>query len=120
MWETFEKKRDKVLRAGTGGVSRALEALLGKTVGACSQDQARIGPPPSDRLQSVYEEADLVEEWVEERLEAGLDIREAGVEAVKWLREDAGGGVIRQELLKNPQSRSIVRQQLRAALRQHR
>jgi hypothetical protein len=43
-----------VLRAGTGGVSRALEALLGKTVGACSRDQARIGPPPSDRLQSAY------------------------------------------------------------------
>lgn len=73
-----------------------------------------------DVSSPAYEEADLVEEWVEERLEAGLDIREAGVEAVKWLREDAGGGVTRQELLQNPQSRSIVRQQLRAALRQHR
>jgi hypothetical protein len=54
MKETFEKKRDKVLRAGTGGVSRALEALLGKTVGACGPDLARVGPPPSDRLQPVY------------------------------------------------------------------
>jgi hypothetical protein len=54
MKETFEKKRDKVLRAGTAGVSRALEALLGKTVGACSRDLARVGPPPSDRLQPVY------------------------------------------------------------------
>ena len=54
MKETFEKKRDKVLRAGTGGVSRALEALLGKTVGACGRDLARVGPPPSDRLQPVY------------------------------------------------------------------
>jgi|Tabmets5t2r1_1033131.scaffolds.fasta_scaffold01636_5 hypothetical protein len=53
MKETFEKKRDKVLRAGTAGVSRALEALLGKTVGACSRDLARVGPPPSDRLQPV-------------------------------------------------------------------
>jgi len=52
--ETFEKKRDKVLRAGTAGVSRALEALLGKTVGACRRDLARVGPPPSDRLQPVY------------------------------------------------------------------
>ena len=32
----------------------ALEALLGKTVGACSRDLARVGPPPSDRLQPVY------------------------------------------------------------------
>ena len=39
MKETFEKKRDKVLRAGTGGVSRALEALLGRTVGACGRDR---------------------------------------------------------------------------------
>jgi len=54
MKETFEKKRDKVLRAGTGGVSRALEALLGRTVGACGRDLARVGPPPSDRLQPVY------------------------------------------------------------------
>jgi hypothetical protein len=54
MKETFEKKRDKVLRAGTGGVSRALEALLGKTLGACGRDLARVGPPPSDRLQPVY------------------------------------------------------------------
>jgi hypothetical protein len=54
MKETFERKRDKVLRAGTGGVSRALEALLGKTVGACGRDLARVGPPPSDRLQPVY------------------------------------------------------------------
>jgi len=54
MKETFEKKRDKVLRAGTGGVSRALEALLGRTVGACGRDLAQVGPPPSDRLQPVY------------------------------------------------------------------
>jgi hypothetical protein len=33
--------------AGTG-------ALLGKTVGACSRDLAKVGPPPSDRLQPVY------------------------------------------------------------------
>jgi hypothetical protein len=54
MKETFEKKRDKVLGAGTAGVSRALEALLGKTVGACRRDLGRVGPPPSDLLQPVY------------------------------------------------------------------
>jgi hypothetical protein len=70
-----------------------------------------------DVSSPAFEEADLIEEWVEERLEAGLNVREATIEAVKWLREDAGGGVTRQELLENPQSRSTIRQQLRAALR---
>jgi hypothetical protein len=70
-----------------------------------------------DVSSPAFEEADLIEEWVEERLEAGLDMREATIEAVKWLREDAGVGLTRQALLENPQSRSIIRQQLRAALR---
>lgn len=65
----------------------------------------------------AYEEADLIEEWVDERLEVGQDLREATAEAANWLREDAGGGVTRQSLLEEPQSRSTVRQQLRAALR---
>jgi hypothetical protein len=54
MKKTFEEKRDKVYRAGQGGVSRALMVLLGKTVGACGRELARIGAPPSDRLQPVY------------------------------------------------------------------
>lgn len=66
----------------------------------------------------AYEEADLIEEWVEERLDAGLDLQEATVEAMKWLREDSGFGVMRQQLLEQPQNRSTVRRQLRAALRQ--
>ena len=65
----------------------------------------------------AYEEADIIEEWCEERIDAGLDLREATVEALKWLREDAGTGVTRQRLLENPQSRSTVRRQMRAALR---
>lgn len=66
---------------------------------------------------SAYEEADLIEEWAEERLEVGLDLQEATVEAMKWLREDVGG-VMRQRLLEEPQSRSTVRRQLRVTLRQ--
>lgn len=66
----------------------------------------------------AYEEADLIEEWVEVRSEAGVDLNAATVEAVKWLREDAGGGVMRQKLLEDPQSRSTVRRQMRTALRQ--
>jgi hypothetical protein len=64
-----------------------------------------------------YEEADIIEEWCEQRMVAGLDLRDSTVEAVKWLRADAGAGVTRQRLLENPQSRSTVRQQLRVALR---
>lgn len=66
----------------------------------------------------AYEETDLVEEWCEERIEAGLEIQEATIEAMKWLREDSGGGVSRQRMLQDPQNRSTVRRQMRATLRQ--
>lgn len=66
----------------------------------------------------AYEEADLLEEWCEERVEAALAIQEAAIEAMKWLREDTGGGVTRQRMLEDPQNRSTVRRQMRAALRQ--
>ncbi|MGH3830877.1 MAG: hypothetical protein ACRDRS_10590 [Pseudonocardiaceae bacterium] len=65
----------------------------------------------------AYEEADLIEEWCEERIEAALEIREAAVEATKWLREDTDGGVTRQRMLEDPQNRSTVRRQMRTALR---
>ncbi|HSV66377.1 MAG TPA: hypothetical protein VLJ59_10790 [Mycobacteriales bacterium] len=66
----------------------------------------------------AFEEADIIEEWSEARIDAGLDLREALVEAMKWLREDSGTGATRQRLLEDPQSRSTVRQQMRLALRQ--
>lgn len=66
----------------------------------------------------AYEEADLIEDWCEERVEAGLEIEEAAVEAMKWLREDINGGVTRQRMLEDPQNRSTVRRQMRTALRQ--
>lgn len=65
-----------------------------------------------------YEEADLVEEWCEERAAAGVGVRDASVEAMKWLREDSGTGVTRQRLLNEPQCRSAVRRQLRRALQE--
>lgn len=64
-----------------------------------------------------YEEADLIEEWCEERVDGGVELQEAATEAVKWLRDDAGAGVARQEMLEDPQNRSAVRKQMRAALR---
>lgn len=66
----------------------------------------------------AYEEADLIEEWVEERLEAGFEIRAATAEAVEWLREDHKGASTRQKMLDDPQQRSTVRKQMRAALRE--
>jgi hypothetical protein len=54
MKKTLEEKRDKVYEAAAAGVTRAIEALIGKTVGACDPELARLGSPPSDRLQPVY------------------------------------------------------------------
>jgi hypothetical protein len=66
---------------------------------------------------AVYEEADLIEEWCEERTRPEATAQEATLEALKWLRADAGGGVTRQQLLENPQNRSGIRKEMRAALR---
>lgn len=66
---------------------------------------------------AAYEEADLIEEWCEERIEAGLEIDAATSEVLKWLREDTDG-FTRQRMLEDPQSRSTVRQQMRSALRE--
>jgi len=51
--ETLEKKRDKIGAAATTGLTRPLMVLLGKTLGSCSRELARLGAP-SDRLQPVY------------------------------------------------------------------
>lgn len=66
---------------------------------------------------AVYEEADLIEEWCEERMRPEATAQEATLEALKWLRADAGGGVTRQQLLENPQNRSGIRKEMRTALR---
>ena len=66
---------------------------------------------------AAYEEADLVEEWCEERIGQDLTIHEASVEAMKWLREDVDATQTRQERLEDPQQRSAVRKEMRATLR---
>lgn len=66
----------------------------------------------------VFEEADLVEEWCDERVSDTLSIEDATGECVSWLREDsATGGGMRQRMLEEPQNRSAVRKEMRAALR---
>jgi hypothetical protein len=51
--ETLQKNRDKIAAAATTGLTRPLMVLLGKTLGGCSRELARLGAP-SDRLQPVY------------------------------------------------------------------
>lgn len=61
------------------------------------------------------EEADLIEEWCDEREAIGIDAAEA--EAHFWLRSDSGNGSSWQSLLENPQTRSRVRSAMRSELR---
>ncbi len=64
----------------------------------------------------VYEESDLIEEWCEELLPAGILPEKATVECMTWLREDVGG-VTRQRMLEDEQHRSEIRRQMRSAIR---
>ena len=66
---------------------------------------------------AAYEEADLIEEWCEERIGPDVTAQDATVEAMKWLREDVDGARTRQQRLEDPQQRSAVRREMRAALK---
>lgn len=70
----------------------------------------------NDATVGVYEEADLTEEWCEDRLELGVSVHTATADCVAWLREEVGGRR-RQMLLDDPQSRSTVRCQMLAELK---
>jgi hypothetical protein len=52
--EELQKKKDKIAAAATTGLTRPLMVLLGKTLGSCGRELARLGSPPSDRLQPVH------------------------------------------------------------------
>ncbi len=66
---------------------------------------------------AAFEETDLIEEWCEQRVDAGIALRDAARECVNLLREDVGGGNTRQHMLEDEQNRSTVRRQIRSALR---
>jgi hypothetical protein len=76
---------------------------------------------PSHDFQVVtsgpFEEAELTEEWCEERVLAGGDLATSMSEAHAWMRADGGDGVSRQKLLDDPQRRSRVRLEMRQHLR---
>lgn len=66
----------------------------------------------------VFEEADLIEDWCFERAAVDVPVADATAECVHWLRQDGGGGIMRQRMLEDDQARSTVRRQMRAALRE--
>ena len=66
----------------------------------------------------VYEEADLIEEWCDERCSPGFTVEQATAECVAWLRETGDTtGTMRQKMLEDPQMRSTIRKQMRKVLK---
>lgn len=76
---------------------------------------------PTWKYQDVtspqFEEADLIEEWCDERVGAEIAVADAAKECHEWLRGTSGSGSTWQELLEEPQNRSAVRKSMRDKLR---
>ena len=68
-----------------------------------------------EQTAAFYEEADLIEEWCDEA--SGDDLRAETQACLNWLRADRDGSTY-QELLKNPQSHSMIRRAMRHALKE--
>lgn len=68
-----------------------------------------------EQTVAFYEEADLIEEWCDEA--SGDDLRAETQACLNWLRADRDGSTY-QELLKNPQSHSMIRRAMRQALKE--
>jgi hypothetical protein len=65
-----------------------------------------------------YEEADIVEDWCETRIQQGTTAELATHEAARWLREKPGhAGARRQDQLRNPQMLSGIRKEMRTILK---
>jgi len=82
--ETMEQKKNKIYKAATTGLTRPLMVSLGKTLGSCSRELARLGTP-SDRLQPV---AALAEKACQQLSKA------AKCQATVASVSDASGGVV--------------------------
>lgn len=67
-----------------------------------------------EQTVAFYEEADLIEEWCDEA--SGNDLRVETQACLDWLRADRDGSTY-QELLRNPQSHSMIRRAMRQALK---
>ena len=77
---------------------------------------------PTSKLDEAfsryYEEADIVEEWVDIAVLQGGDITSAELVADEALSEIAESGVTFRELLADPQKRAFVRTSLRHSAKQ--
>ncbi len=67
-----------------------------------------------EQTAAFYEEADLIEEWCDEA--TSDDLRVETQSCLDWLRADREGSPY-QELLKNPQSHSMIRRAMRQEMR---
>ena len=68
-----------------------------------------------EQTVAFYEEADLIEEWCDET--SSDDLRAETQVCLDWLRADRDGSTY-QDLLKNPQSHSMIRRAMRQELRE--
>lgn len=67
-----------------------------------------------DRVaSSVFEEADLCEEWVTASVARGQDRREAHLQFHDWIRAADASGEMRQKQLADPQALPAIRRELR-------
>lgn len=68
-----------------------------------------------EQTVAFYEEADLIEEWCDDALTD--DQRTETLACLEWLRADRDGTTY-QEMLRNPQSHSLIRRAMRKELRE--
>ena len=68
-----------------------------------------------EQTVAFYAEADLIEEWCDEA--SSEDLQAATQACLNWLRTDRDGSTY-QELLKDPQSHSMIRRAMRKALKE--
>lgn len=66
----------------------------------------------------AFAEVDIVEEWTEAAMDAGIDIETAAVGCHDWLREEESDGHCPQERLRDAQARSAVRRAARRAMQE--
>jgi hypothetical protein len=67
----------------------------------------------NEQVSGVYEEADITEDWCDDRVSDEVTLDQASRECLKWLRTDLGEGMTRQRQLEDPQFRSAIRKQAR-------
>ena len=76
---------------------------------------------PSHRLgevsEAVFEEVELCSEWVSAATSAGEDLRAAEHAFHEWLPSKGDSGVRRQQMPREPQRRSGLRQEMRRRIR---